>query len=199
MICEQIPPIILAMVERLLKDNKIIHPYYQHVDGTSFAAPIVTSVVAQMLEANAKLTPDAVKHILTSTADRVPYFPLIRQGFGILDAREAVAEATKENAFETYKVPPSPLIEDGALVFVYHNTEAKTVHLVGDFNHWRKDSLPFTRSADGLWRIVIPAPAPGRYCYKYILDGRQWAHDPGNAMREPDIFNGFNSIVKISC
>src|SRR5262249_36965389 len=81
MIQDHVPPIIRAIVERTLKENKIIHPKYQHVDGTSFAAPIVTSIVAQMIEANPKLTPDLIKHILTSTAHRVPYFPLIRQGF----------------------------------------------------------------------------------------------------------------------
>ena len=31
--------------------------HYKRVDGTSFAAPIVTSIVAQMLEANPGLTP----------------------------------------------------------------------------------------------------------------------------------------------
>ena len=48
-------------VLRKLMANKYISPFYQHVDGTSFAAPIVSSVVAQMLEANPDLTPERVK------------------------------------------------------------------------------------------------------------------------------------------
>ena len=38
-----------------LRDNNVINEHYKMVDGTSFAAPIVASVVAQMLEANPDL------------------------------------------------------------------------------------------------------------------------------------------------
>ncbi|MEW6731814.1 MAG: S8 family serine peptidase [Acidobacteriota bacterium] len=198
LICDQIPPIIRAMVERALKENKIIHPYYQHVDGTSFAAPIITSIVAQMLEINPKLTPAMVKHILTSTADRVPYFPLIRQGFGILDAREAIREAGQESATRIHQVLPSPVIKDGALAFLYNDEQATSVSLASDFNDWDISSMPFHKGTEGLWEITVPAPSPGRYRYKYVLDGSRWIDDPGNGMREPDGFNGFNSVVKIS-
>ena len=58
---------IRRYVESALSQQKIIAAHYQHVDGTSFAAPIVTSIVAQMIEANPRLTPGAVKNILIST------------------------------------------------------------------------------------------------------------------------------------
>jgi serine protease AprX len=58
-----------------------ISGHYKHVDGTSFAAPIVSSVVAQMLEANPKLSPPRVKRILIGTAIRLPEVPLERQGW----------------------------------------------------------------------------------------------------------------------
>src|SRR6185369_15906589 len=41
-----------AYVEAALRQKKIVAAHYQHVDGTSFAAPIVASVVAQMIQAN---------------------------------------------------------------------------------------------------------------------------------------------------
>ncbi|HEY3580689.1 MAG TPA: S8 family serine peptidase [Pyrinomonadaceae bacterium] len=53
-----------AFVEAALQQEKIVAAHYQHVDGTSFAAPIVASVVAQMIEANPRLTPGAIKNIL---------------------------------------------------------------------------------------------------------------------------------------
>ena len=43
--------------------GEIVATHYSHVDGTSFATPIVSSIVAQMIEANPKLTPGAVKNI----------------------------------------------------------------------------------------------------------------------------------------
>ena len=40
------------LVAAKLRDNNVISGAYKHVDGTSFAAPIVSSLAAQMLEAN---------------------------------------------------------------------------------------------------------------------------------------------------
>ncbi|MBK7996152.1 MAG: S8 family serine peptidase [Blastocatellia bacterium] len=192
------PPIILKHLSEKIAEDKLLTPYYQHVDGTSFAAPIVSSIVAQMLEANPKLTPDMVKQILISTAHRVPYFPLLRQGFGILDARNAVAEARKEHAEIHYKVIPSPIIEHGGLVFTYHNAQASSIHLAGDFNKWSTTKTPMKKLKPGLWRVSLPCPEPGVYRYKYLIDGKTWIDDPGNGKREPDGFKGFNSIVVIS-
>jgi serine protease AprX len=74
-------PEIRAYVEEILKQQKIVAAHYQHVDGTSFAAPIVASLVAQMIEANPRLTPGAIKNILISTADRILTAPVIRLGY----------------------------------------------------------------------------------------------------------------------
>jgi serine protease AprX len=196
-LAEKIPPRILAAVEKKMQGDKLIHEYYQHVDGTSFAAPIVTSVVAQMLEVNPQLTPAMVKNILTSTAARVPYFPQIRQGFGILDARQAVIESSQAQATQTYQVLPSPLMVNGKLWFRYFSNQARSVTVSGSFNDWHLTSLPLQLVEPGVWSLEITAPLPGRYAYKYIIDNEKWINDPGNVMREPDGFTGFNSIVKI--
>jgi len=47
---------------------KLITPHYQHVEGTSFAAPIVASTIACLLEANPALTPLIVRDVLKETA-----------------------------------------------------------------------------------------------------------------------------------
>lgn len=75
--------------------HKIIDAYYQHVDGTSVAAPIVTGVCAQMLEANPTLEPRAVRQILQQTARRIDRFAADRQGAGVLNAAAAVDEALR--------------------------------------------------------------------------------------------------------
>jgi serine protease AprX len=87
------PEEIRDLVARKLKERKIVSAHYQHVDGTSFAAPIVASIVAQMLEANADLDPASVKEILIRTAERIEGAPAERQGHGVVDAGRAIATA----------------------------------------------------------------------------------------------------------
>lgn len=196
-ISEQVPALIHATVERALKGLKVIHPRYQHVDGTSFAAPVVASIVAQMLEANPRLTPRQVKNILTSTAVRVPYFPVLRQGYGIVDAAMALNCALSAEPEKEYAVLASPVIDEGNLTFVYQNEQALNVHLAGDFNCWSPTATPLNRDKDGFWRVSMPALESGKYRYKYVVDGSIWCEDPGNSFREPDGHNGFNSILRI--
>lgn len=76
-----------------LRDGLVIDGNYKMVDGTSFAAPIVTSVVAQMLEANPALKPMDVKRILIQTSRRLPGVEVDRQGWGALQPKLAVARA----------------------------------------------------------------------------------------------------------
>ena len=92
-LCGAPAEIIRHAVESKLSDENIIARSYKHVDGTSFAAPIVSAVVAQMLEANPALTPQQVKRILMETAERLPNEPIERQGWGAVTPAHAVAYA----------------------------------------------------------------------------------------------------------
>ena len=71
--------------------QKYIARDYQHVDGTSFAAPIVASIAAQMLEANPKLSPKDVRAGLLQTARKLDGVSPEIQGAGLVDASAAVA------------------------------------------------------------------------------------------------------------
>lgn len=88
-------PALRALVRKRLRDENVVSRHYKHVDGTSFAAPIVASLVAQMLEANARLQPQDVKGILVRSARRIPGAEVDRQGWGVVDARAAVEEAVR--------------------------------------------------------------------------------------------------------
>jgi serine protease AprX len=72
------------------REENVITEHYKYVDGTSFAAPIVASVIACMLEANSALTPQQVKRILIDTAERLPHIEVDRQGWGVVAPRRAV-------------------------------------------------------------------------------------------------------------
>jgi serine protease AprX len=73
-----------------LREGNVISEHYKYVDGTSFASPIVASIVACMLEANPALTPQQVKRILIETAERLPSIEVDRQGWGVVAPRRAV-------------------------------------------------------------------------------------------------------------
>jgi serine protease AprX len=78
-----------------IRRENVITKHYKYVDGTSFSAPIVASVAAQMLEANPTLTPQQVKRILISTAERLPHYEVDRQGWGVINPRNAVELASQ--------------------------------------------------------------------------------------------------------
>src|SRR2546423_3083638 len=87
-------PMLRQLITIKLREGNVINQYYKYVDGTSFAAPIVSSIVACMLEANPKLTPQEIKRLLIGTAERVPNVKVDRQGWGVVNARRAVEVAS---------------------------------------------------------------------------------------------------------
>src|SRR5204863_4416834 len=90
-------PLLRQLITIKLREGNVINQYYKYVDGTSFAAPIVSSIVACMLEANPRLSPQQVKRILIDTAERVPGIDVDRQGWGVVSARRAVELAALQN------------------------------------------------------------------------------------------------------
>src|SRR5207237_5099216 len=86
-------PLLRQLITIKLREGNVINQHYKYVDGTSFAAPIVSSIIACMIEANSKLTPQQIKRILIETAERVPDIEVERQGWGVVSARRAVESA----------------------------------------------------------------------------------------------------------
>ncbi len=88
-------PVLRQLITIKLQEGNVINQHYKFVDGTSFASPIVASIVACMLEANPKLTPQQVKRILIDTAERVDGIAVDRQGWGVVVPRKAVELAKR--------------------------------------------------------------------------------------------------------
>ena len=82
--------LVRQLISIKLREGNVISQHYKYVDGTSFAAPIVSSIMACMLEANPHLSPQKIKRILIDTAERVPGVEVDRQGWGVVSARRAV-------------------------------------------------------------------------------------------------------------
>lgn len=88
-------PLLRQLITIKLREKNVINQHYKFVDGTSFASPIVASIVACMLEANPKLTPQQIKRILMDTAERVAGVEVERQGWGVVVPRKAVEMALR--------------------------------------------------------------------------------------------------------
>jgi serine protease AprX len=87
------PPLLRQLVAAKIRDHNVISGAYKHVDGTSFAAPIVSSLAALLLEANPALTPRELKRLVIATARRLPHVEVDRQGWGVVDVRRACLAA----------------------------------------------------------------------------------------------------------
>lgn len=94
------PQLIRQLASVKYHDQNVISESYKHVDGTSFASPIVASIAAQMIEANPALKPLEIKSILTRTARRVDELRPEQQGFGVVDPRAALFTALLEGRKE---------------------------------------------------------------------------------------------------
>jgi serine protease AprX len=190
---------IRALIAQRMAELKLVTTYYQHVDGTSFASPIVASLVAQLVEANPNLTPKELKSMLVRTAERLSGVDAERQGGGIVNAAAAVAEAVRRASHAVAKKerPLSPAIGATHVEFFYGDDAAQKVEVIGDFNQW-KDGATVMKKTAGVWRARIARPTAGAYRYKLRIDGEKWREDPENGHKEPDGFGGFNSLLRLS-
>jgi serine protease AprX len=87
------PAVLRELVRSQVRRYNVITGDYKHVDGSSFAAPIVSSVAARMLEANPALGPQQLKRLLVGTARRLGNVEVDRQGWGAVNPDGAVGAA----------------------------------------------------------------------------------------------------------
>jgi serine protease AprX len=191
-------PEIRRVIRGRLREQKYIHPHYQHVDGTSMAAPIVTSLVAQMLEANPSLTPADVKNILTSTARPLRFVPQSEQGHGGVNAPQAVGLALRARGGALAGLPLSPRVTPDTVTFYCHQPGARQVSLVGAFNGWHPAAGTMWERRPGTWQIILPTPPPGAHPYKFLVDDARWIHDAENPARTGDGAAGCYSILTVA-
>jgi serine protease AprX len=182
--------------EARIAELKLITPHYQHVEGTSFAAPIVAGIVACMLEANPQLSPRRLRELLILACRPVDGAPAERQGAGAIDAGSAVALALSDGgdigypAVSRVKVGEQPR-------FVLHDPDARAVRVVGSWDGWTSRGVNAVRTARGLWTMTLPPLPAGEYAYKFVVDDHRWIADSTNRMRKDDGVGGTNSVFAV--
>ena len=88
--------------------------------------------------------------------------------------------------------------------FVCHAPEAASVYLAGTFNDWSPEATPMSREEGGSWNVTFPLE-PGRYEYKFLIDGRWYCgteQDDEAALlqrrqRVPNPFGSLNYVLEV--
>jgi len=81
--------------------------------------------------------------------------------------------------------------------FVFVDSSARSVALVGDFNGWTKGATQLSPGGrKGAWVVSVPL-ALGRHEYAFIVDGTRWVADPF-AIPMHDEFGTESSVVTLT-
>ena len=82
--------------------------------------------------------------------------------------------------------------------FIFENTHARRVSVVGDFNNWDANATPMAHSGSGdLWVLSVQLPR-GVHLYSFVLDGSEWRPDPSAPLAADGSFGGHNSVVVVN-
>lgn len=78
--------------------------------------------------------------------------------------------------------------------FLCDSREAQHVFLAGTFNNWNPEDVPMGRLDDGTWSVAL-ALAPGKYEYKFVVDGVWWAPLGEGCVTNP--FGTLNCTIEV--
>lgn len=141
-----------------------------------------------MLERAEALAADANKLLATTEtllgSGRIPQLP-----------RNAATPTPADTDRKIDLIYGAQAISDGAY-FVVRADRAHSVRLAGDFNAWNPTMTPMQNIRDGIYHVKLPL-APGRYRYRYVVDGR-WMNDPANHTVERNPYGELDSVVVIN-
>jgi len=155
------------------------------------------------------------RELITSGGPEMPTATLLQQADNLAERAEKllatshslVGEEGEEEDSDDKQVSPEEVQEkidqiygvratDEGILFIAHAPGATRVSLAGDFNGWSAEATPMIPCGDGNgFRAMLPL-APGRYRYRYVVDG-SWTRDPHNDCVETNPFGDLNSIVEV--
>jgi enterochelin esterase-like enzyme len=110
----------------------------------------------------------------------------------VLYAQQAKAADDKAAPTPPVAAPPKypELQADGTAVFrlAMPSAQSAEVHLEG-----KKDPIPMSKGADGVWSVAVPGLTPGYYSYSFNVDAR-----PGVTGSGTEILDPHNTFIKTS-
>ena len=159
----------------------VVEEVHSHLAGEHFATHIRQSV--KLAEAASHGVP--ISQYATHSAGYEDYQAL---------ANEILQQEAATATDELVRVAAAPAVTAEGVTFTIEAPAAAHVQLAGDFNQWTPASTEM--EAVGLvWKKTLKL-APGRYRYRYVIDG-EWHSDPNNAVFEPSTFGGVDSVLVV--
>lgn len=93
--------------------------------------------------------------------------------------------------------------------FVFDSPSSQVVFLAGQFNNWTWEKAKVSENETvnvviemernkqtGFWEKFVYL-SPGKYQYKYVLDGGTWKYDQNTLEKTDDGYGGFNSVIVV--
>ena len=75
---------------------------------------------------------------------------------------------------------------------------AKTVHIVGEFNSWSTIKTPMKRLKSGEFTVVVPLEPGREYQFRYLIDQTLWENDwEADRYVKSDYGDCDNSVVRV--
>jgi 1,4-alpha-glucan branching enzyme len=68
--------------------------------------------------------------------------------------------------------------------------------VLGDFNGWQDDGTPMKKRKNGGLSATVRLD-PGRYRFRYLIDGERWENDWSADDYEPNAYGGDDSVVTV--
>ena len=87
---------------------------------------------------------------------------------------------------------PFAIHESNVTFYLKNYLKAKKVALAGSFDDWNPQSI-YMELTDSGWIVNVQLTQPGKYWYKFIVDGN-WIIDPDNNIAENDGEGNTNSV-----
>ena len=171
----------------------VVDELHRHLDGSCFQTIIRYSV--KLAEAASHGVPIAqyCRHCVGFDDYRALAAEVLQQETGGSPAGLA-AEDTVTSSRPIRRGGPAPLTAPREVTFTLVAPGAERVLLAGEFNDWTLDGSEMEPS-EGIWTRTLKLP-PGRYRYRYIVDGR-WLTDPSNAAVAPNEYGEQDSVVVV--
>ena len=76
--------------------------------------------------------------------------------------------------------------------------DAKTVHIVGEFNNWSTAKTPMKRLKSGEFTVVVALAPDREYQFRYLIDQTHWENDwEADRYVKSDFGDCENSVVTV--